>query len=318
VLFGKLTFDMEHIRTLEEFPRGRTFLTVGTFDGVHRGHQVLLTALAQAAHQSGAQSAVVTFFPHPAVVLRGLPQPYYLTSPEERARLMGACGIDVVLTLPFTRELAALSAREFVEMLREKAGMESLWVGYDFALGHNREGNVTVLQRLGEELGFSVHVLPPVALDDTPVSSSLIRSALEKGDVVTAARMLGRPYAIEGAVVHGDARGRTLNIPTINVAFWAEQRLPAFGVYACRVEVEGRALDAVANIGVRPTFENPTGEVRLEAHLLDFFGNLYGKTVRLQFLAFLRPERRFESVEALVAQIQQDIQHAREVLTHAA
>lgn len=309
---------MKHIRSLDEFPRGRTYLTVGSFDGVHRGHQGLLSALTQAAHQAGAQSAVVTFFPHPVAVLRGLSQPYYLTSPEERARLMGECGIDVVLTLPFTRELAALSAREFVTLLREKAGMESLWVGYDFALGRNREGDVPTLQRLGEELGFAVHVLPPVALEDTPVSSSLIRAALEQGDVVSAARMLGRPYTIEGAVVHGDARGRTLNIPTINISFWAEQRLPAFGVYACRVEVEGLVLDAVANIGIRPTFANPNGEVRLEAHLLDFSGDLYDRTVRLQFVAFLRPERRFESVEALVAQIQQDIQHAREVLTHAA
>ncbi len=305
---------MQHYRTLEGLHLSGAWVTVGTFDGIHRGHQALLAQMAAGAHTAGLPAVVVTFFPHPAVVLRGLETPYYLTSPDERAELIGQAGIDQVVTLEFTSALAALSAREFMQMLVGHLGLRQLWAGYDFALGRNREGNLPALQALGLELGYSVHIVDPVAQGDRPVSSSAVRALLAEGQVRAAAELLGRRYSVDGPVVHGDARGRTIGFPTANIQVWPEKILPANGVYACWAMLDGHPLPAVTNIGVRPTFGTLPPLPRVEAYLIDFHLDLYQKQLGLQFVERLRPEQRFESVEALVAQIQADVVHATEIL----
>ena len=307
---------MNHLHSLEELRLAGTFLTIGAFDGVHRGHQALLKGLVETAHQENASAAAVTFDPHPAVVLRGLAPAYSLTSPEERARLFALIGLDAVYTLPFTRELAALSAADFVSQLHEHLGLRELWVGYDFALGRGRQGDIPFLRGLGAEMGFSLKVIEPVGLEGQTVSSSQVRAFLSEGQVDRAAQLLGRRYAFEGPVVHGDGRGRTIGIPTANVQPWEGQLLPRNGVYATWAWVGGLRRPAVTNVGMRPTFENTPPLPRVEALLLDFDQDLYGQTVRLEFIQFLRPEKRFENVQALLDQIREDRQRAEEVLRH--
>jgi riboflavin kinase / FMN adenylyltransferase len=307
---------MQHFLTLENVDLQAAFVTIGAFDGVHIGHQILLKQMVQAAHAVGSPAVVVTFFPHPLVVLRGLQTPHYLTGPEERAALLGAAGVDVVITLTFTPEFASLSAREFTSLLSRHLGMRQLWAGFNFALGRNREGDIPTLERLGVEMGFTLHILAPVTQEDAAVSSSQIRALLGSGSVATAARLLGRQYSVEGPVVHGDARGRSIGIPTANIQTWAQQIVPANGVYACWCSVAGERIPSVTNIGLRPTFENQSPQPRIETHLFDFHSELYGQIVRLEFVEFLRPEERFSSVEALLAQIHTDITHAKEILKH--
>jgi riboflavin kinase / FMN adenylyltransferase len=274
----------------------------------------MLKQMVQAAHAAGSPAVVVTFFPHPVVVLRGLQTPHYLTSPEDRAALLGEAGVDVVITLNFTLELAHLSAREFISLLITHLGMRQMWAGFNFALGRNREGDIPTLERLGDELGFTLHILSPITLEETPVSSSQIRALLGSGSVATAARLLGRYYSLEGPVVHGDERGRKIGIPTANIDIWPQQILPANGVYACWSSLQGRRYPAVTNIGLRPTFSNPQPQLRVEAYLLNFDADIYNQTLRLEFVDFLRPEQRFPSVEALLAQIHADIARAKEIL----
>lgn len=305
---------MLHVQSLEDVQVERSFVTIGAFDGVHLGHQILLARLAAEARTQGAVPVVVTFHPHPAVLLRGISSPYYLTSPEERARLLEQNGIEIVVTLPFTRELAAVGAQDFVLALKAHLGMREMWVGYDFALGRGREGDIPFLRRAGETLGFDLRVIEPVALGEQPVSSSQIRSLLKEGAVDQAALLLGRSYGFEGPVVHGDGRGRSIGIPTANVQAWEEQLLPRNGVYATWASVDGLRRPSVTNVGLRPTFENTPPVPRVEALLLDFDEDLYAKTVRLEFVQFLRPEQRFAGVQALLEQIELDKNRAREVL----
>jgi riboflavin kinase/FMN adenylyltransferase len=310
---------MIHTNSLDKLRLAGAALTVGAFDGVHRGHQELLHRLVQAARASSLAAAVVTFFPHPAVVLRGLQTPYYLTSPDERATLFEKMGIDVLVTLPFTRELAQVSATDFVNRLQSALNFRELWIGYDFALGRGREGDIPFLRRLGEKIGFQVHIVEPVALSGQParpISSSQVRALLAEGDVSAAAGLLGRYYGFAGPVIHGDGRGRAIGIPTANVQPWKEQLLPRNGVYATWAWVEGSRRPSVTNIGFRPTFDSPIPAPRVEALLLDFDQDLYGKTVRLEFVRFLRPERRFDSVEALLDQITDDRGKAKEILAY--
>jgi riboflavin kinase/FMN adenylyltransferase len=305
---------MRHVQTLDDLRVANAFVTIGAFDGVHRGHQVLLRQLSEEARAQAGVPVVLTFHPHPAVVLRGIETPYYLTSPEERARLLEQSGIELVVTLPFNRELAAVGARDFVLALKARLGMRELWVGYDFALGRGREGDIPFLQRLGGELDFDLRVVEPFSLGEQAVSSSQIRALLREGAVSQAAQLLGRSYGFAGPVVHGDGRGRSIGIPTANVQAWEGQLLPRNGVYATWASVDGLRRPAVTNVGMRPTFENTPPVPRVEALLLDFDQDLYGKTVRLDFVEFLRPEQRFAGVQALLEQIELDKNRAREVL----
>ena len=303
---------MRHLQSLESASLQDAWLTIGTFDGVHRGHQEIVRRVVAGARQAGAPAVALTFFPPPALVLKKRSEPYYLTAPDERAELLGELGIDVVITHPFTPELAAVTAYDFMAMLKKHLGLKHLCVGYDFALGRGREGDVDRLKQLGEEFGYTVDAVSAVQVEGQVVSSSLIRLHLAQGDIEEVARLLGRPYRVIGEVVQGDGRGKSLGIPTANLSVWAERAIPKAGVYVCQAQVNGRMWGAVTNVGVRPTFENQPVQPRVESHIFDFNEDIYGQQVLLDFLAHLRGEARFPNPQALVEQIHKDIHQARD------
>jgi riboflavin kinase / FMN adenylyltransferase len=305
---------MDHYWLLEAVHLNNCWLTIGSFDGVHLGHQSILKKLTTGARKEGVPAVVVTFHPHPAAVLRNRKGPYYLTTPEEQAQFLAEAGADVVITHPFNLAVSNQTAREFVQRLNIHLQMRHLCVGHDFALGHGREGDLPTLERLGGEFGYSLEIVPPVELDGQVVSSSLVRNALSEGDLDKANTLLGRPFQLSGNVIHGDGRGRRIGVPTANLHVWEERALPRSGVYACRATVDGRDWKAVINVGFRPTFDNQPVTPQVEAHLLDFSGDLYHQRMQLAFLHRLRDERRFPSIDELVGQIQNDISLAREVL----
>jgi riboflavin kinase/FMN adenylyltransferase len=305
---------MLHYWSLDELSLKDSWLTIGSFDGVHLGHQSIISKLTAGARSAGIPAVVVTFHPHPAATLRDRHGPYYLTSPEERAALLGDLGVDIVVTHPFNREVAARTAEEFIITLKESLGFSHLCVGYDFALGRGRAGDIPTLQQMGGRFGYEVSVIGPVEQSDRLISSRGIRAALSDGDVDLARQLLGRPYWLAGRVIHGDGRGRTIGIPTANMEVWEERLVPRHGVYACLVEVDGASHQAVTNIGVRPTFVHGREDAWIETHLLDYTADLYDRTIKLSFIQRLRDERRFSGVPALVEQIQADIRSAREIL----
>lgn len=308
---------MHHLHSLESIDLDASWITIGSFDGVHHGHQALVRELVRQAHNAGAPAVAITFYPHPAVVLRDLQGPYYLTTPQERAVLLGDLGVDFIITLPFDRALAGLTALEFMQRLAEHIKPVALFVGPDFTLGRNREGNLERLREIGKELNYSVHIVEPARNGGQIVSSSQVRRALLEGDVAGAAALLGRWYAVTGAVVPGDHRGRSIGIPTANLEVPPQRILPASGVYATWVRRDDQRLPSATNVGVRPTFENQPGLPRVETHLLDFDQDLYGAQLQVEFVERIRPEQRFSSVEALLEQIRLDIARSREVLAHA-
>ncbi|HEX9616886.1 MAG TPA: bifunctional riboflavin kinase/FAD synthetase [Anaerolineales bacterium] len=303
---------MPHYRSLEGIHLNNSWLTIGSFDGVHLGHQAIVKRLAQGAHEAGSQAVVLTFYPHPAVVLGKRKDPFYLTASDERADLLEAYGADVVITNPFDRAVAATSASDFIQKLKANLGLAHLLVGPDFALGRNREGDVPTLRKLGETFGYTLEIMPPVEAGGEVVSSSRIRALLAGGKVGMAARLLGRPYRVGGQVITGDGRGRSIGIPTANLDVWTERALPKAGVYVCRAIIDGKPWRAVTNVGVRPTFESEPVPPRVETHILDFLDPIYGRQIQLDFLARLRDEQRFPSVQALVEQIHRDIRETRE------
>ena len=310
---------MKHVHTLEEArPTGPTIVAVGVFDGVHRGHQFLLRRLVREAQQRGAVPTVLTFFPHPDVVLGRAEGRHYLMTPDQRAATLGQLGVELVVTHAFDDAVRQVRAADFVDRLFAHLRLQELWVGADFALGYKREGNVAFLQAQGVEKGFKLETVELVANDNNgkTISSNGIRNALRAGDVAQAWEWLGRPYKLEAEVVHGDGRGRTIGFPTANMDVWEEQVLPENGVYAGWAHLNGETFMAVANVGDRPTFEGKT--VRLEAHLLDFDRDIYGQTLGFEFVARLRPEMRFDGIEALVAQIHADAALGRTLLAEVA
>ena len=289
------------------------FLTIGNFDGVHRGHQMLVREMVEAAHAAGCGAGLLTFDPHPVAVLRpdlALP---YLTSPEERADLLAALGLDFVLILPFDRTTAALSAAEFMQQIVARVPLCALWIGPDFALGHGREGSAARLGELGQELGYDVRVTPVYDWHGEPVRSSRIRSLLANdGAVGQAAELLGRPYTVWGEVVHGAEHGRTLGFPTANLKLPAGRLAPAYGIYACWAWRGETGFPAAVNVGVRPSFDN--GHPSVEAYLLDFDGDLYGETLGLSFINRLRGEQRFTDIHTLISQMGRDVEATRRTL----
>lgn len=288
-------------------------VTIGKFDGVHRGHRYLLERVRDEARQRGLASIVVILHPNPLTVLRpGFPV-YYLSGLEERIKLIRAIGVDTVTVLTFTAEVANLSARQFVALLTETLRMQRLVIGPSFTLGRGREGTPEILQKLGEELGFAVDICPPLVENGRVVSASAVRAALAEGDMETVAHLLGRPYALYGPVVRGVERGRSLGFPTANIAVGADRALPPFGVYITKAYLGEKWYAAATNIGQRPTFDD--GERTVEVHILDFDGDLYEQNLRIELLKRVRGEMRFPSVEALKKQIAQDIETVRTVLT---
>lgn len=306
---------MLHVRGLSELKLEASDLTIGSFDGVHLGHQHLINALVNSSRNSGRPSVVLTFSPHPSVVLRGRKPSFYINTPEEKAELLGKLGIDYVLTQTFDLALSQVTADEFLDRLQANLGMRSLWMGADFALGHNREGNRTFLQAAAVERGFELRIIEPLKVEGEVVSSTRVREALRSGSVSQVEAYLGRPFMLTGRVIRGVGRGKRLGIPTANLEIWDERAYPRTGVYACMASWEGGRAQAVTNIGHRPTFEEDGGPPTIEAHLLDYEGDLYEEEIKLTFYARLRHEQRFSSPEALLLQIQEDIKKAREILT---
>ncbi len=296
----------------EPYPK-ETVLTIGNFDGVHRGHQELIRIVVERARSIGADAAVLTFHPHPLSVLKPNIQVKRLNSQEERAELLASLGIDLLVMYPFTRETAQTSARDFVRALKEKLRMKELWVGPDFALGRNREGDIPRLKELGRELGFEVHVFPTFVWHGQAVHSTDIREMVSSGRVEAASELLGRPYRLSGQVVAGARRGKKIGFPTINVSPCPGHLMPATGVYAAWAVIgDGSRYPAVVNVGRRPTFDGD--RIVVEAHLLDFVGEVYGWEVELWFHKRLRDEMKFPGVAELVEQIGRDIENARKIL----
>jgi len=301
---------MQPYHSIEEVQVRGAHLAVGSFEGVHRGHQRLLKAMVAEAHENGDPAVVLTFHPHPSVVLGRRSSPGYLTAPEERAGLLRDLGVDGVILEPFTLELSRVRAAEFLDRLVRHLGLRSLWAGPDFALGHNREGNLEFLRQYGAQAGFQVHTVEPLEFGAEVISSTRIRRYLSQGDVASAAACLGRAYRLTGKVTPGAHRGVTLGIPTANLEVWEERAIPARGVYATWVWVEGQRKPGVTNIGIRPTFEE-TPKLTIEAHLLNFRSDLYGQELRLDFIARVRDEQKFPGPKELLDQIERDVEIAR-------
>jgi riboflavin kinase/FMN adenylyltransferase len=290
-----------------------TFVAVGSFDGVHLGHQEVLKAMVNAAKSQKARSAVLTFFPHPKRVLQGLQGRYYLGTLAQRVAILSALGVDLIITQPFDEQVRNTRAADFVGQLRDHLDMRQLWGG-NFALGYRREGDIATLRRLGVEMGYTVELVETmVTRNGGLVSSSRIRRSLEAGDVEDVRLCLDRPYCVEGLVVQGDQRGRTIGFPTANLDEWEEQLLPANGVYATYARVGNQRYAAATNVGVRPTVNG--GNVTVEAHLLDFDDDLYGQKLGVEFIDRIRAERKFASLDALKAQIAADVAEIRKRLS---
>lgn len=285
-------------------------ITVGTFDGVHRGHQGVISLMREVADKQGLRVVVVTFDPHPQIVLAkpGREPLALLTTIEERCEQLAHVGVDEVVVIPFTHEFAQTSAESFIRQLVSTIDVQHFFIGHDHAFGKDRGGNEELLRHLGVDLGFDVERIPPLETDGLVVSSTLVRAALKSGDVEAATAMLGRPYALRGTVVQGDGRGRTLGIPTANIVPTNPHKLmPANGVYVVSMIIDGTEYVGMANIGLRPTFTTDTAPT-LEVHILEFDNDLYNTTLDVQFHARLRGEHKFGSREEFLAQLEHDKQ----------
>jgi riboflavin kinase/FMN adenylyltransferase len=292
---------------------GQTAVTVGVFDGVHLGHRHLFAHLISRAREKGLHAGAVTLHPDPMTVLRPEEPQQHLTSFDERVELLREVGLDFVALLTFSPEVAALEPVEFVSMLKEELELQFLLLGPDNSLGRDRQGSAETMRQLGESLGFEVEVLSePLVVHEHPVHASSIRSALLKGDLDLANTELGRPYSLSGRVVRGDGRGRELGFPTANIEVESGRALPAFGVYATWARVDGERHASATSVGLRPQFEGKTPTV--ETFIFDFDGDIYGRTLKIEFIARLSPEMKFESVEQLKTKIAADVEKAREIL----
>ena len=292
-------------------------IALGNFDGVHAGHQAVITSARDIAEESGAALGVAVFEPHPRRFFKPDAPPFRLQSARQRARALSELGVEEVFEIGFDAALAASTDREFAErVLRDLLGVTHVSIGADFEFGKGRCGNAETLAHLGDELGFGVEAVAPIG-GDNKVSSTRIRQAIARGDMTAASEALTRPWAIEGEVLRGFQRGRTLGFPTANVAL-GEYVRPRLGVYAVRVDVgDGVLLPGAASVGVNPTVGDALPEPLLEAHLLDFSGDLYGKTIEVELIAFLRDEAKFDSLGELKRQMTQDVIDARRALVGA-
>lgn len=305
---------MKILRNSDEIPAPLpgAVVTVGNFDGVHPGHREIFRRVRSAAGKSGGASVVVTFIPHPLKVLAPERDFRLITTYSEKERLIAESGVDYLVTIPFSREFAALPAAVFVrDILIGRIGMKRLIIGYDYAFGRNREGGVDLLRRLGREMGFEVEVLEQIGDGETGFSSSMVRERIAAGDVRGVAPLLGRHFSVGGKVVHGLHRGRKIGFPTANIEA-EEELLPTPGVYAVKVEWEGNLRDGACNIGDNPTFQGT--RLTVEVHVLDFDGDLYGKSLRIHFIERVREERKYPDVLSLIEAIQDDVVRCRAIL----
>jgi riboflavin kinase/FMN adenylyltransferase len=305
---------MQTITDLTQRQPTPAVLTIGSFDGVHLGHQTLVRSVVESARARGVAAVALTFEPSPRAVLRPELPLAYLTHLPQKLELLGSLGLDETIVVPFTRELSQVQAPDFITWLRQYVPFVEMWEGEGFALGHGRTGNTEVLAHLGEQMGYTLQIAPLTEIEGEPVSSTRVRQAVAEGEVETAARLLGRPYAVPGTVVHGSKRGRELGYPTANLDTPPNQAIPADGVYAswCVRHATGETLPSLTSVGIRPMFEN---DVRLvEVYILDYDADLYDETLTTQFVHYLRPQQRFDGLETFIAQMRQDEANARKLL----
>ena len=304
----RLLHGSQHFDLREKKPA----VALGNFDGVHVGHRAILSLVKQDAAKRGAPSVLYTHDPHPAVVLRHGTPPAKITTLEEKIEIVDALGVDYMVVEPFTIDFAAQTPDEFIQnVLVGRLGLGHAFIGSNFGFGKGRAGKAADLERFGRDHGFSVTVVPPVLLDGVPASSTRVRAAVQGGDMELAARLLARPFAIRGSVVHGASRGAGLGFPTANLAP-DKDLMPAKGVYACIAVIERHPYAALTNVGVKPTFGGEA--LTIEAFLLDFHEDVYGRHLELQFVSRLREEKKFPDVEALKTQIASDVERGRALL----
>ena len=294
-------------------PAKDMLLAIGVFDGVHLGHKYLISELVKQASLQNLLSGVITFHQHPQEVVSPEDRLLFLTDLKIRSQLLSSEGVDFVIPLSFTTELASLGARQFVSLLQKNLRMRGLVVGTDFALGKNREGDINTLRHLGEEMNFSVAVVAPVMINGEVVSSTAIRKALADGDMEKVSRLAGRSFNLSGNVVAGTGRGVELGFPTANLDISQEQALPADGVYAGWAYIDGKTYQAMTNIGRKPTFGN--GDRTVEAYVIDYNDDLYGRQLKVDIIERLRDEKKFDSVEALKEQVAEDIRQGKTILS---
>jgi riboflavin kinase/FMN adenylyltransferase len=312
---------MRHYHSLEEvsihrpaFGAGKdAWLTIGVFDGVHRGHLEIIRKLTTEAHANHAPAVLLTFDPHPASVLSGQ-EIKCLTTPEERADLLGNLGVDIVITQRFTRDLSTATAFEYMSKLKQALDFKHLLIGYDFALGKGREGSANRLTEIGRELDYKVEVVHALSDESGVISSTEIRKLVGIGNVSEAAKLLGYNYPLGGEVIRGAGRGKTINFPTANIDYPKQKVIPSNGIYACWAYLGNEKFMAATNIGFNPTFTPERKTPSLEAYLLDFDRDIYGQQVKLEFVSRIRNELKFNSVEALIWKIQEDVEKTRELL----
>ncbi|MCC7164769.1 MAG: bifunctional riboflavin kinase/FAD synthetase [Anaerolineae bacterium] len=305
----------EIYRTLSDVQISRpSVVTIGSFDGLHRGHAQLIRTVIKHAREKNAASVIVTLNPHPRLVLRPESPMLLLSTLEERLTLLANLGTDYVVVFPFSLEQSRLRAREFIELLKNHLNFVELVCGPNFALGHKREGTIPVLRDLGKEFGYTVTVVEPSPVPDGIISSTRLRELVAAGDVATASDLLGRYPMLQGNVIHGDHRGRELGYPTANLEIPDKKLIPANGIYAVRVRLGSDWFDGAASIGVRPTFGG--GKRLVEIYILDFTRWIYGEELQVFFIERLRDEEKFDSIQALLDQMALDVQNARAILSH--
>ncbi|HOT97215.1 MAG TPA: bifunctional riboflavin kinase/FAD synthetase [bacterium] len=309
---------MQIIWNIHTFPPSdSSVVSLGTFDGVHRGHQSILTELKRRAERAPAHATMITFEPHPQLVLQDptRPQQEVLTTIEEKIEILSGLGLDRLVIAHFSPAFASMVPDRFViDILLNKLHMREIIIGHDHAFGKGRSGNLALLQKLGEDHGFAVDSLPPLKYGEEIISSTRIRQALQEGDLELATQMLGRPYSINGLVMHGAGRGTGLGFPTINLKPYSQYKLvPRPGIYASRSRLGGRRYDSVTYIGQRPTF--PDGERVIETYIIDFNAQLYGQEVNVELIAYIREDARFATATALIEQIKQDVAKSMELLS---
>ena len=293
-------------------PEKDMLLTIGVFDGVHLGHKYLISQLKELARQQDALSGVITFRQHPQEVLSPQTKLPFLTDLDQRTNLLQNEGVEAIITLSFTPELARLSPGQFLGLLKKYLRMRGLVIGPDFALGQSREGNTDTLRRLGQEMGLSVTVVPPMIIDGEVISSTAIRKALAEGDMKRVRNLFGRPFSLHGRVIAGARRGVELGFPTANLDIDPGQALPTEGVYVSRAHIDDQAHPAMTNIGKRPTFGGSQRVV--EVYLLDYHSNLYGQELAIDIIERLREEKRFDTPEQLKKQIAKDVKQGTAIL----
>jgi riboflavin kinase/FMN adenylyltransferase len=294
-------------------PPKETLLTIGVFDGVHLGHKFLISKLVSLAAKQNLLSGIITFRQHPRDLLSPKTKLLYLCSLAEREQLLKKEGVDIVAAISFNRELAKLSARDFVSLLQKYLKMRGLVIGPDFALGRNREGNVETLRALGEEMGFSVTVVAPKTINGEVASSTAIRQALSDGNMEKVTRLLGRPFSLKGTVAKGEHRGTGLGFPTVNLKIDAKMAIPPDGVYATRAYIGGQEFQAMTNIGKRPTF-GENNERTIESFILNYNQDVYGQEVKIEIIQRLREEKSFDNIEELKKQITEDVKRGTAIL----